>query len=353
MKLLSINSPHSGCDYHRVKLPITYLHKEGYVRGVTPGKIEDMLKEADIVMYNRIPHGISAAELATFKAKYGFKVVVDIDDYWELYLGHHAYREWQQGRYAEQIVENIRTADAVLCTGQRLRDRIEPINANVYVVPNALPFGELQFTPDRMPAEDGQVRFIYVGGGSHQQDVQLLRSPMARLARENFPNEVILGGINPGVFIYQSMMKVMSACNRLPRFKWMYPRPLDSYMDLYNAGDVALAPLVANTFNSHKSNLKIVEAASKAMPIIASNTGPYYDDPNPLVLRAGNSQDWIRWFRYCAANPAFVEDNGAAMLDWGRNYYDIRRANAARMEAFENVKNGKRQGIRTIHRPGL
>lgn len=354
MKLLSINNPNSGCDYHRIKLPITYLHGAGHIKGVRPGKIEDMLQEADIVMYNRMPYGISQENLLRYRGQHGFRIVVDIDDYWHLFSGHHAEREWEAGKYADQIVSNIRDADAVLCTGNRLKDRILSINPNVYVVPNALPFGELQFTPDRMPSPDGQVRFIYVGGGSHGQDVQLLRNPIARLARENFPNEIILGGINPDVPIYRDMIKVMSARGKHHRFKWMYPRPLDSYMDLYNAGDVAMAPLVSNMFNGHKSNLKVVEASSKGMPIIASNTGPYYDDPNPLILRASSTTEWIRWFRYCAANPAFVEDNGAAILDYGINFYDIRQANALRMEAFENVmKNGKRQSTTSIHGPGL
>lgn len=354
MKLISINSNHSGCDYHRIKLPISYLHQDGLISGVQSGDIKDMLQQADVVMFNRIPTGISMQEVLAFRDLFGFKLIVDIDDYWQLYPGHHAEREWHAGKYAEQIIDNIRTADAVFCTGNRLKDRITAINPNVYVIPNGLPYGDLQFTAERMPSPDGKPRFIYVGGGSHQHDIALLKGPIAGLARYNFDNEVILGGIYPDVPIYQSMIRSMSASSKLRRFSWMYPRPLDSYMDLYNAADVALAPLVANTFNSHKSNLKVLEAAAKAMPIIVSNTGPYYDDPNPLTLRASSPGEWIRWFKYCAANPAFVEDNGAAMLDYAKHYYHIRIMNDLRMEAFENVmKNGKRQGTTTIHGPGL
>jgi len=349
MKVISLINPHSGCDYHRVKLPVTYLHKAGLIQGVVADSFEASLEQCEILLYNRLPFGRSLETILEARKRYGFKIVVDLDDYWQLYPGHYLERVWQAQQLEKHILRNLTIADAVICTSDRLKDKIEPYNTNVYVVPNGLPFGDLQFTPERAPGQ--RMRFMYCGGGSHFWDVRLLAGAMDKLARHNFAGEVILAGVADGVKIYRDMAGVMSAQGRLKHARTLKYQALDSYMDLYNDGDVALAPLVANSFNSHKSNLKVIEAGCKAMPIIVSNTGPYYDDECPYLMRVDSPGEWYKWIRFCHDNPSFVENNGGYLHEYVKQNYDIRILNFLRMEAFESVMKTVKYGKRADNQP--
>lgn len=336
MKVLSLVNKQSGCCYHRIKIPITYLMQEGLIRGVPAGlSFEDSLKNCDILFYNRVPTDVPFEKVIALRKKHGFKIVVDIDDYWKLYPGHYLEQIWQRQGIDQQFIMNLSAADAVTCTSDRLRSKVLAYNKNVHVVPNALPFGELQFTPDRAPGS--RMRFIYAGGSSHLWDVRLLRPSIDKLSRDNFGGEILLAGISPGVDIYRKMIDTMSARGKLQNFRTLTYEPLHSYMDLYNDGDVALAPLVGNEFNAHKSNLKVLEAGCKKMPIIVSNTGPYRDDPCPLLMRVDSPTEWYKWIRWCEQNPSHVSDNGEALHEWVVSNHHLTNSNALRMEAFKSV----------------
>lgn len=335
MKIISLVNPHSGCDYHRIKLPLTYLHQRSLIEGIQAGQtLEDNLKECDILFYNRIPFGASLDDILSARERYGFKIVVDIDDYWQLYPGHYLGGIWKKQKLEQQIVQSLAISDAVTCTTDRLYEKVKQYNDNVHVCPNGLPFDDAQFTSERKPSD--HLRFIYAGGGSHFWDLRLLGNTMEKLSRHPFNSEIVLAGI-ASVNIYDKMVDVMSARGKLKSFTTLQHLPLDSYMELYNDGDIALAPLVANTFNAHKSNLKVLEAGCKAIPIIVSDTGPYNDDECPHLMRVNQPGEWYKWIRYCEQNPAFVQDNGAALSEYVRTNYDIRTMNYLRLEAFNSV----------------
>lgn len=336
MRILSLINTQSGCCYHRTRLPISYLISDGHIRGVpSAATFEEAVKEADILFYNRVPHGFTLEQILALRGKHGFRIVVDLDDYWELYPGHFLEQVWKHELLQQQLIANLVAADAVICTNDRLRGKILQHNQNVHVVPNGLPFGELQFTQERAPSE--HLRFIYAGGSSHFWDVRLLRPTMARLSRERFTSEVVLAGTAPGVSIYRKMENDMGAGGHLKTFRTITYQPLESYMDLYNDGDVALAPLVGNEFNSHKSNLKVLEAGCKRMPIIVSNTGPYLDDICPHIMRVDTPSEWYKWIRWCENNPNYVADVGMSTYQWVSEHYDLRTINSRRLEAFNSV----------------
>jgi len=334
MKIISLTQPHSGCDYHRIKIPLTYLHQHGHINGVTPGQsLEDNLKECDILFYNRTPYGAQLDDVLRYREQYGFKIIVDLDDYWKLYPGHYLEHTWRVQNLEQQIIRNLQIADAVTCTVDPLRDKILKYNSNVHVVPNGLPFDDRQFTTDRTASD--RMRFIYAGGGSHFWDLFMIRNSIGRLSRDKFDGEIVLAGI-AAVNIYDRMVEVMSDHGRIKNFRSLQYLPLDSYMDLYKEGDVALAPLAKNIFNGHKSNLKVLEAGCKNMPIIVSNNGPYQDE-NPFTMRVDTPSEWYKWVKYCNANPSFVTDRGQQLGEYVRYNYNIRLMNYLRLEAFNSV----------------
>lgn len=336
MKVVSLINKFNGCDYHRIKLPVAYMNGAGYIQGVGDyTTMEEKLADCNILYYNRSPIGTTLDHVLSLRDKFGFKIVVDIDDYWELYPGHYMEVVWAQGNMKKEVCRNLTIADAVTCTTDRLAEKVRKYNSKVFVCPNGLPFGDGQFTDDRTTSD--RLRFIYAGGGSHLWDIRLLRNTALKLSREIFNSQLTLAGVADGVPIYDQMIRYMGAGGKLKNFNAIQYKMLDCYMDLYNEGDIALAPLVRNQFNNHKSNLKVIEAGCKRMPIIVSNNGPYGDDTCPLLMRVDTPTDWYRWIRYCENNPSFVQENGDALHAYVKHNYDLRLMNYLRLEAFKSV----------------
>lgn len=344
MRIVSLVNPLSGCDYHRVKQPLLHLHKRGLITGVPSGKtFEEDLQNCDLIVYNRIPHNIPLADLLSLRDKYGFKICVDLDDYWRLYPGHILERSWIDQEVEKAIVSNLKAADVVTCTNERLQDYIKPYNSNVFVVPNGLPFDEGQFQPQQHGYYDqgngiDPEGFIYCGGGSHQWDVDILRRPMRTLADAKFQGKITLAGVTDAP-VYTKMSNVLSANGRMLNFQKIPSEGLDTYMSLYDYGEVSLAPLVENSFNACKSNLKILEAGAKKMPIIVSNVGPYLEDQCPYIMRAERSIDFARWIKYCHENKhsQFLVDHANSLAEYVRHNYNIHNMNYLRLEAFTSV----------------
>ena len=125
MRILAITQPMSGVGYHRVMLP---LSKMAGVYVLFTDFINDEVLERgfDIVMYNRYIPGVELQTLIELRAKYGFKIIVDIDDYWKVDPWHIL----AAGFPSAVVVDNIAAADMVTVTHERLRRAVLSHNQN-------------------------------------------------------------------------------------------------------------------------------------------------------------------------------------------------------------------------------
>jgi hypothetical protein len=93
-------------------------------------------------------------EFATLRKKYGFKVCLDIDDYWELDDSHILYEAYKEVNFSAVQRQHIVYADVVLTTHERLAKEIRKYNENVHVCPNAIPHqGSLKFRGQGIKAD--------------------------------------------------------------------------------------------------------------------------------------------------------------------------------------------------------
>jgi len=113
----------------------------------------------------------------------GMKIIVDIDDYWVLPAWHPNYRMWIDAQNTERVVEHIKLADLVICTSMKLQEKVREYNKNTVVIPNAFPYGFENYQPN--PIEREKMGFMYAGGSTHLQDVQLLEGKFKRINTDN------------------------------------------------------------------------------------------------------------------------------------------------------------------------
>jgi hypothetical protein len=138
-------------------MPIVNMEKEYAL--ITDVLNDELLEQGwDIVLMNRMLNEIDAKQMDTWRTKYGFKLVVDNDDHWELSESHLLYWRYKYNNIGKQITDYLEIADLCTCTHERLASEITKYNKNVHILPNALPYGKEQFQDNK--TEDYKVRLF-------------------------------------------------------------------------------------------------------------------------------------------------------------------------------------------------
>ena len=329
MNIIGVTNKESGCGYHRVMLPLAFMNDiKGYVTNyITEDKTDDW----DILLYNRI----CQYDLNWKKTKelLGCQVVMDIDDHWQLPVNHLYYNTYQD--IAERIERNLMQADLVTVTNSNLLNKVKQFNDNVIVMPNALPYGLNQFNDTRVKSD--KVRLFWCGSISHDNDIKILKEPLKRLqGRKDI--QMVMGGYNDSDAYTKSIWDKMFSMftGNLPSIKLHSASPTQ-YMDMYNFADIVLIPLEDSDWHACKSNLKILEAAAKRLPVICSNVAPYNMDVDAPVLWVNNQKDWFRYINLLTNNPSLRENLGNELYAWASKRYNFKEINQQRYDAYKSI----------------
>lgn len=317
MKVAYIESTSKGVDYHRLTKPLSLsFHELTKYNTIPLDKVDEV--DADTLIFNRAMMEESQGEiLAAFKTK-GTKIIVDIDDYWEL-PQHHIAHQFYLRVFKKKIIEALTYADEVWATHQKLAQKCLKYNNRVKIYPNALDPSEAQWIPYKK--ESNKLRIGFVGGVTHERDLALTADAF-RVAHDTMDIQAVVCGYNDkakDIFgVYDYLMSGRYALGTDTR--------VIAELDQYNYGafydefDVAIAPLEENEFNIHKSNLKIIEAGMKATPIIVSHTHPYVDD-HPAVFKTNN---WRKAFQKVnRMGKDKLKELGLSLRDYVLENYDI------------------------------
>lgn len=333
LKILGLSAQFSGCHYHRITLPLSYMEDiEGLVTDL-PNE-ESLSEHYDIINFNRIT---TIQDKLPDLAKKS-KLVMDLDDYWILPAHHQHFANYEQN--IKTIKENLALAHMVTCTNEKIAENVYPINPNVHVIPNALPYGLDQFTPEKI--EDDKIRIFWAGSISHIYDMNILRYPMQRLHSFKDKIKMVMAGYNQdnaeSTKIWERMFSAFTAGETLPgvRVEGLPPR---HYMGLYQMADIMVIPLEDSYWHACKSNLKILEAGCKKIPCIVQNVEPYKRDQKAPVFWVNSQKDWFEHIKYLILNPNARQDYGEKLYEWAKEKYNFADINAKRRQLFTTVCN--------------
>jgi glycosyltransferase involved in cell wall biosynthesis len=292
---------------------------------------EELEKGYDILFINRYIAGMEVDEVVRLREKYGFKLVVDVDDFWHLDPWHILY-----GKYPTQkVIDHIKVADMVTCSNELLALEIYQYNKNCMVVPNALPYGEDQFTDVKTESE--KIRFVYAGSITHEKDIAILKNPMKRVAGDLMVKNnstFILCGYSEDKNVEQVWGRMINdyMCGFKVDGYIRSALPVDQYMNFYNEADACLVPLVASKFNAMKSNLKVLEAATKNAPVICSNVLPYSDCKH--IIMVNNQSDWFTNIKKVVKDAIYRKEMGIVNGEWCRENFNLVKVNQLRTQIF-------------------
>jgi glycosyltransferase involved in cell wall biosynthesis len=404
LKVLVVPSDRTGVSYFRSTNPHIALETnypdEFHVDVDYEPQLhsDEWLKQYDIIHYHRTlgPYENMPALLSRLK-KLGIVSIMDLDDYWSVGLHHPAYHMIKAAGVDVKIHENIKIAENVTTTTTIFADEIRKFNKNVYVLANAINPKEKQFTPN-LEASD-RIRIGWLGGSSHQKDLELLKNVVGRIKSDGLIDKVqfVLCGfdtrgthteidsvtkqqktrqIRPEESVWCRYEKIFTddysivspeykdylmkftqeeypnVANEAYRRVWT--KPISTYATNYNLFDISLAPLVENTFNKVKSQLKVIEAGFHHKAIIAQNFGPYtLDLKNAIKFGGGfdltansilvdstkNHKDWYVAIKKLINNPEIIKVLQDNLYETVKDLYSMDKVTEQRRELYINLVN--------------
>lgn len=287
------NDLYGGIAYYRVIKPAQVLRKwfdieiigakwrEWGVAGGDEALKYQRLAPYDLIISKHLTNAQMASNLLATAEYYNKKIIVDIDDnYFDMRADNPALSDYgvgKQGRY--NLGAFLGLCSGLTVSTDPLKEVYTKLNKNVDVLPNC---NDIKDWPKPVKSKDGMIRIGYAGGSSHNDDMDLIAEPIAKIL-EKYPNTMfeVMGAMTTEKArdLAGKMMKFSSA-KILDRFRFMggtlawqgYPEVLASH-----GWDIGLCPLVDEPFNVGKSHIKWMEYSMIGAATVASPVYPYIE----------------------------------------------------------------------------
>lgn len=366
IKVLVVPSDRTGVSHFRSTKPHIALERnypeEFHVDIDYEPKIYDdeWLKQYDIIHYHRqFGPFEQTEELLKRCDDLGIVTIMDLDDHWAPGAHHPAYLMIKENQLDKKIMSNVKCARNITTTTSLFADEMKKLNKNIYVLANAIDPTDKQYTPNPEPSD--RVRIGWLGGSSHQKDLELVKSLAGQIKGDGLIDKVqfVLCGydlrgmltiidertgqkrqrpIKPKESVWFKYEQIFTDNYNIVSEdykKWLlefkkgeyegvedepyrrvWTKPITTYAKNYNLFDISLAPIEENTFNKVKSQLKVIEAGFHKKAIVAQDFGPYKIDINNFYQKPKKGE-----------HTPIVDPNGNGILirsarnhkDWYKN----------------------------------
>lgn len=350
LKLFVLDNMPAGIKKYRIIDPHVNLQKQ-YKNNVhvTFGNKSDLFKEDfnyDLLFVHAalsFNDNRTIDKIMSLKSQ-GVKLIVDIDDDWKLNTDHAIYKTYIKEKYGVKIINFIKKANLVTCANENMRKKIADYNKNVTLLKNCANKSEKQFVEARQKIKTDYFKAGYATGSSHYADVKLLKNlnniKNFQMCLAGFDNRMV----QPDGKIIESERKTIwnkyedfltvnyskiskeyfehltigvnkhefKGIDNEP-YRRIWTKPINTYISSYSYFNTALAPLVNNSFNNMKSELKLIEAGNSKTSIICSDI-PLYNNiithgKNGLLVKEKKShKDWVKNIKLLKDNPNMNED---------------------------------------------
>ena len=408
IRVLVVASDRTGVSYYRSTKPHLFLEEmypdEFHVDIEYEPKLDndEWLSQYDIIHYHRnLGPFEQMEELNKRLENLGIVSIMDIDDYWAPGTHHPAHLIIKANGIDKKILGNIKIANHITTTTPIFAEEIAKFNKNVSVLPNAIDNTEKQFIPS--PTNSDKIRIGWLGGSSHQKDLELLGNVVNKLRSAGLLDKIqfVVCGfdvrgfitnidprtnqqtkrpITPMESVWYQYEKIFTDNYKTvsPEYKEhllrftkaefegvenepyrrVWTKPISSYASNYNLFDISLAPLEDNHFNKMKSQLKVIEAGFFKKPIIAQNFGPYkldlvnaYEKGGNINLDANsfmvdtkqNEKDWFKYIKLLVENPSLISTLGENLYNTVKDTYSMEAVTKSRRDLYLKLYENKVQ----------
>lgn len=347
IKLCFVMQKDSGVHYHRLQIPFANIN-ENYdyfqISSTNGFTLEYDVIQFDVIVLNR--HLFQDEDYLGRAKEHGVKIVLDLDDDITLPLWHGNYNTLINQSVTDRIVDAMDLSDSIWLASEYLMRKLakeypEYAHKMTYV-PNAIDHEQPQFQPLDRKDRNSPYTIGWLGGSSHQLDLEKLYQPFERLL--NNPKlkgkyNIMLGGFStksPEYWDYIERLFTTNGNLQPKNYLRVDAQDVYNYGYMYNLCDVMVAPLCDDEFSKCKSNIKILEAAAFSLPIICSNIAPYKEFiAKGLVYQGDIHSD--RHIKSLIKDPRSGVKRGVSLHDYCREHYDINKINKIRVNKLNEL----------------
>lgn len=219
-----------------------------------------------IVQRDAVPRELAGPLLAAMQAR-GLRHLHELD---EDLLAVPADKDPQgsYAAYAPTLSRLLAAAGCVTVSTGPLAARVWDMNRNVEVVPNWLAL-RLWRGPLPRRERDGTVRALYMGSVTHGEDLALVLPALTDVAARHPDFRLAVIGVQEEPLPrWIERIQIPEAARNYPDFAGWLKAQAGQF-------DFGLAPLAAQGFNLHKSDLKLLEYGALGLPVLASDLPVY------------------------------------------------------------------------------
>ncbi len=262
----------SALEQYRIFGPLTNAGMQ-ISEGIKDGIVDrDAIYESDIVLFQRdfSSHFDWYLTLINYARELRKPVIMDLDD--DLFALPSDHPDRISTYYASglpALLHAILNVDGVTVTSKPLKESIQNLNPNVWILPNYFDDQLWQFRPERTKSPDDSVTIFYMGTPTHQPDLRLISPSLFQLAEE-FGSAIKFSfyGMEP-----PEGLEELTSVTYQPVQTYNYVNFV-AYMSEIEA-DLAIAPLCDNRFNRSKSAIKFFEYTAMGIPGVYADLAPY------------------------------------------------------------------------------
>ena len=317
----------SGVDYHRLYVPHTYLAQQN--NDIEHSQCNDLtalsiheLKEYNVIVCNRMISKIGKHnEALEILKKLDAKLIVDMDDDYQLPSWHVLYEGAKATEHTKHIIETLNHAHIVTCTHSGLADTLKHVyKGKIVIVPNAInPIEQFVATKE---IEGDRLTFGWSGSITHFDDVLQMYDSLVPMYKDTELGEkfkFVYGGHDHKDIVSNSILSVLSAKGTATdkQFSTFPAENVYNYAKFYDLINVMTIPLRPNRFNANKSNLKMLETGFKKRACIVSPVEPYTSliKSGKNCLTAKNKHDWYKQMVRLINNPELRYDLASQLYE--------------------------------------
>lgn len=364
----------TGTSFFRIFEPLRALYKKFgedlniiYTENIQPNH----LKIADCVVMHRCgsshSHYLSVSRMWP-KTEIKPLIIHDVDDNeFNLPATHPMKDLWEKAGKHKMSIYSLKHSDLITTTTEKLYKTFKNFNKNVSIFRNKFDWELFQWNLDKeqtrremlegwFPTDD-KIIIGWAGLTSHFNDLKKM-SPFLRQIYEKYPNvHFVIAGlalkdttveihdedgqkkykeveIEDEKDTYSYKVKKLFEGFDPNRIKFFKALPLEEYGKFYSLFDISLAYVDHNTFNSCKSEIKVVESLRYGCIPIFSNFGGYKEmwtdskipshlKDNKLSLSTTSPKTWFDNISYWIENIDEGKQKAIALKEYTDSIYNI------------------------------
>ena len=303
--ILFVARDDGGCGFFRCLQPATFLKRSGLADAVyvLRNPSQEQLMNADLVILQENGSPESSA-MVKFMTENRIPFMFELDDFVHHISPHNeaGYMAWNPSTlFLYRTTENMRKAVGMTLSTNQLAREYFPYNPNIFVVPNYL--DKDKWDNPIIKRQDEKIRIGWCGGNAHADDLKMISKVLNKIIKE-YKGTVIFETIGmtrkefTGVFPMAptNPESICPSCGYEGELHHFPGESLDDYPTVLcsKGWDIAVAPVIDNSFGNCKSDLKVKEYAAAGIPIVASPVVPYREasENGAQIIFAKTFDEW-------------------------------------------------------------